>query len=89
MDKQSSHIKEVKELANRFTPKQLEECIAQHLEEGSNSCEVEGPQDEVLGILSKAGFVKDLMEEGNTLIDSLRELAKRIRAVQQGFQQKN
>ncbi|MBF0337227.1 MAG: hypothetical protein SFH39_11465 [Candidatus Magnetobacterium sp. LHC-1] len=85
MEKQSVPLKEVRELANKFTPQEIETCITQQLQEGINECKMGGPTDHVINELSKAEFVRARMEAGLTLTDAMRELAKRIRNVQSGF----
>jgi Mn-dependent DtxR family transcriptional regulator len=79
------HLKEIKELAKKFTADELNLCIDQQLKEGKNICDVSGPMVEVLNALSKAEYVKNLMNKGVSLTDAVRELAKKIREVQQGF----
>ncbi len=84
---QGIDVKEVRELAKRFTPEEIESCIKQQLQEGTNICEVKGPTEHVIGELAKAEFVKKRMEEGSSLTDAVRELARRIRLVQKGFKE--
>jgi hypothetical protein len=87
MEKQDVDIKEIRELANKFTPQEIESCILQQLKEGENICEVKGPTEYVIGELAKAGVVKKLMEKGMSITDAVRELARRIRLVQKGFKE--
>lgn len=87
MEKQDVDIKEIRELANKFTPQEIESCIKQQLKEGENICEVKGPTEYVIGELAKAGVVKKLMEKGMSITDAVRELARRIRLVQKGFKE--
>jgi hypothetical protein len=87
MEKQRIHLKEIRELATRFTPEQIEGCIMQQIEEGTNSCDVKGPIEHVINELSKAEFVREMMEAGMTLNEAVRELAKRIRLVQMAFKE--
>ena len=54
MDKQDIDIKEIRELAKKFTPEEIETCIKQQLEAGTNVCEVTGPTEYVIGELAKA-----------------------------------
>ncbi|MBF0564073.1 MAG: hypothetical protein HQK89_02400 [Nitrospirae bacterium] len=79
-------IKEIRELAQKFTPNEIETCISQQLREGVNECKQSGPTDHVLNELSKAEFVRKRMDEGVSLTDAVRELARRIRNVQSGFE---
>ncbi len=87
MERQEIHIKEIKELARKFTPEQIENCITQQMQKGANVCEISGPTEYVINELSKAGFVRDLMDKGMSLTDAVRELAKRIRLVQKAFKE--
>jgi len=87
MEKQDAAIREVRELAKKFTPEEIEACIKQHLEEGTNICAVKGAIEKVIGELAKAQFVKELMGKGMSLTDAVRELARRVRLVQKGFKE--
>lgn len=80
----SIRIKEIRELARRFTPDEIEDCISQQLQEGKNLCEAAGPADQVIDELAKAEFVRTMVERGTPLWDAVRELARRIRQVQEG-----
>lgn len=77
------NIKEIKELAEKFTPDQLENCITQAIEnEGKSDCYMGDDVMEVVNTLAKAETVRQLMEEGMSEVEAIRELAKRIRKVQ-------
>jgi hypothetical protein len=79
------NIKEIKELAKKFTPEQLELCINQTLKAGKpelKGCEVSGDVMEVINTLAKAQTVRELMEQGMSEIEAIRELARRIRKIQ-------
>jgi hypothetical protein len=73
--------RELKKLIEQFGVAQLESCIRQQVDKGGNACEVVDQDDEVIATLSKAGVVRELMDEGMTFTEALRELARRIRAV--------
>jgi len=73
--------RELKKLAEKYTPKQLASCIKQQLERGENLCEIVDQTDEVITALSKAEVVRELMDKGLKFSDALRELGRRIRAV--------
>ena len=77
------HLAEIRVLAQRFRPQELEACIRDQLEAGANVCEPSGRTEEIVGVLAKAEFVKALMEKGFTLSEAMRELGRRMRAVQQ------
>ncbi len=79
------NIKEIKELAKRFTPEEIELCIDQTLKIGKptiEGCEVSGDLMEILNTLAKAETVRELMEQGMTEVEAIRELARRIRKIQ-------
>jgi hypothetical protein len=87
MERLDIDVKEIRELAKKFSPEEIETCIKQQLEEGTNVCEITGPTEYVIGELAKAEFVKALMGKGMSLTDAVRELARRIRLVQKGFKE--
>lgn len=72
---------DVKKLAEKYSPDKLEDCIKQQLAKGENACEIIDESDEVIAALSKAGVVRELMDQGMTFSHALRELGRRIRAV--------
>jgi flagellar biosynthesis/type III secretory pathway chaperone len=72
---------ELKELVEKYSPEQLETCIAQQLEKGDNLCNVVDQSDKVIEELSKASVVRELMGQGMSFSEALRELGRRIRAV--------
>ena len=76
------NIKEIRELSIRFTKEQLELCILQTVQNGKNECEIEGEVIEVVNILAKAQTVRELMDQGMSQMEAIRELARRIRKVQ-------
>ncbi|HEX8947992.1 MAG TPA: hypothetical protein VF790_03455 [Dissulfurispiraceae bacterium] len=78
-------IKEIRQLAKKYSPEQIEECIRQQMEHGENVCLKDDNTEEIVGELSKAELVRGLMERGMSLSDALRELARRIRMVHHEF----
>lgn len=78
-------IKEIRQLAKKYSPEQIEECIRQQMEQGENVCLKDDNTEEIVGELSKAELVRGLMEKGMSLSDALRELARRIRMVHHEF----
>ncbi|HSQ77935.1 MAG TPA: hypothetical protein VLN91_03500 [Nitrospirota bacterium] len=73
--------KKIKKLTDQYSSKQLEACIVQQLSKGENACEIVDDTDEVITALSKAEVVREIMDEGKSFSEALRELARRIRAV--------
>jgi hypothetical protein len=72
---------DLKKLTEKYSSEQIDACIRQQLAKGKNACEIVDETDEVVTALSKAEVVRELMDEGRTFSDALRELGRRIRAV--------
>jgi hypothetical protein len=79
-------IKEVRKLSNKFSPEQIEACITQHLETGENICLMNKSTEETISELAEAEFIGELMKKGMSLADALRELARRMRQLHEGFE---
>jgi hypothetical protein len=77
------HLAEIRALAQRFSAEELEACIGDQLEKGANLCGPSGQTEEIIDVLARAEFVKVYMSKGATLREAVRELGRRIRAVQQ------
>ncbi len=74
------NIREIKELANKFTFEQLEACIEEQIKKGTNLCGLQGDNEYIINELTKAEFIRRRMEQGMSLTDAIRELASKIRA---------
>ncbi len=72
-------FREIRELANKYTPDEIEGCITQQLETGKNICLTDQTSEGIINELSKASFIRKKIEEGMTLPDAIRELAQRMR----------
>lgn len=78
-------IKEIKALADRFTPEQIEGCISEQMETGRNVCLMNSTNEKIIDELAKAEYVRDLMDRGVALPDALRQLAQQMRRLQTGY----
>jgi uncharacterized protein YoaH (UPF0181 family) len=78
----SIDIKEIKEIAKRFSPEQIEGCITQQIDTGENVCLTDESAEKIINELAKAQFIREMMENGMSLADALRELAGRMRQIQ-------
>jgi hypothetical protein len=83
----SIDIKQIKDIAKRFTPEQIEGCISEQIETGKNICLTDETSEKIINELSKAEVVSELMDQGMDLADALRELARRMRLVQSRFKE--
>jgi hypothetical protein len=79
-------IKHVREIAKKYTPEQIEGCISDQIETGRNVCLTDETSEKIINELSKAEVVRELMDQGMDLAGALRELARRMRLVQSGFE---
>jgi DNA polymerase III delta prime subunit len=76
-------VAEIRQIASRYSPEEIEHCIAEQLQRGQNICIRGRPAQEIINELAKAEFVRELMErQGLSLAEALRELARRMRTVQ-------
>jgi hypothetical protein len=73
--------KDLKRLTEKYSIDRLELCIRQQLDKGENECEIVDVTDEVITALSKAEVIRELMDQGMSFAEALRELGRRIRAV--------
>lgn len=81
----------VRELADRYSPDQLEQCLISEIETGQNAClshinHCGGPccDQEVVNILAKAQVVREYMDAHHAPItEAIRDLGRRIRALQE------
>jgi hypothetical protein len=83
----SDELKQIKNIAQRYTPEEIENCITQQVETGKNVCLTDARSEKIVNQLSKAGVVRDFMNQGMGLADALRELARRMRLLQSGFKE--
>lgn len=78
-------IRRIREIAKKYTPGQIEGCITEQIETGKNVCLIDAKSEKIINELSKAEVVRELIDQGMDLAGALRELARRIRLVQSGF----
>jgi len=78
----SMHIGEIRELAKHFDAASIEQCMELALQNKPNPCYSAGDLEDIMNVLAKASFVKAQQEQGESLAEAIRELGKRIRAVQ-------
>jgi len=63
-------IKHIREIANKYTPEQIEGCITQQIETGKNVCLTDETSEKIINELSKADVVRELMDQGMNLADA-------------------
>lgn len=85
----ATYTKEIKGLSKKFTPEQIERCITQQLETGKNVCLKNDSAKKIINELAKAQFIRSMVEKGMSLADALRELARRIRRLQEVVEKKS
>ena len=72
-------ISEIRELATRFDASEIAQCQELVLQSKDNACYSAHDPEEVMNVLSKAGFVRDQVQQGFAMKEAIRELGKRIR----------
>lgn len=80
----SIDIKEIREIANKYSPEEIEGCITKEIETGQNVCLMGEDKERIIGELSKAEFIRNLLDKGMSLPDAIRELARRMRLIGKG-----
>lgn len=75
-------IKHIRQVAQKYTPEQIEGCISQQMETGGNVCLTDETSEKIINDLSKAAVVREFVDQGMDIADALRELARRMRFVQ-------
>lgn len=76
-------IREIRELAKKFSPEEMEEFIELHLKKEKHECPLTGTDDHIINELAKAEFVRKLVDKGALPLDAVRQLAERIRRFQE------
>jgi len=79
---QSAQITEVRELAKRFDADAIEQCMDLALCGQHNACYQASSSEDVINVLAKVSFVSAQVQQGTTLAVAMRELGKRMRALQ-------
>ena len=77
-------IREIRELAKKFSPEDMEKCIEMHLREEKHNCPLVGTSEHIINELAKAEFVRKMVDNGARPMEAVRELAERIRRFQLG-----
>ena len=77
----SSSMSDVRELATRYDNEALATCMKQALNDRSNSCYSALNSTNVINVLARASFVKQLQTDGLSIAEAIRELGKRMRAL--------
>ena len=79
-------MQKIRELAVKYTHKELEACIDQQIKEGSNACFMGATTEETMNTLSKASYINRLIDSGKArdVVDGLRQLAASMRSIQPG-----
>lgn len=81
MNNKSVSIKEIRKLAAGFSAGSLERCLDSQLDVGENVCMRRGDSEEIVSLLAKAVFVRNVVEREEVSINNaVRVLGARMRA---------
>ncbi|MGD8570630.1 MAG: hypothetical protein PVJ39_21270 [Gammaproteobacteria bacterium] len=72
----------VRELATNYDAGTLTRCMEHALNKRSNPCYAALDSNQVVNVLAKANFVKQMEAEGLSVPEAMRELGKRMRALE-------
>lgn len=76
------NIAAIRELAQRYDHQSLASCEQQAINGQLNPCYDAGLPEETINVIAKAGFIRQQLDMGQTLNKAVRELARRMRALQ-------
>ena len=78
-------MQDIKKMVETYSHAELEKCVEAQVSTGTNACFTGSTTEETMSVLSKASYVKQLLEEGkvDSVIDGIRKLAGSIRQLQQ------
>ena len=71
----------VRQLVQRFTAEELDQCVTQQVNESNNTCLAGNDAGNLLDELTKANFIKHLVEHGMPDQEAFRELGRRMRVL--------
>lgn len=82
IESSTNGIAVVRSLVLRYGVEELESCLQRQLKNDGNPCYQKTDAEQVINVLAKAGFIKMQMQKGLSLVAAVRELGKRMRAMQ-------
>lgn len=77
---EKNNIKQLRNVAREFQAEQLTKCLDEVIAGQQNSCGLYGEQAELVNTLARAGVVKQLVNDGASYAEAIRELGKRMRS---------
>ena len=78
-------MKDIKTMVETYSQAELEKCVEEQIKSGTNFCFSGSTSEETMNVLSKASYVKQLIEKGevDSVTDGIRKLAASMRMLQQ------
>ena len=74
------NVQAIRQLAEKFSVNELELCVDDQLNNHNNLCYRGSSEEETIDSLSKASYIRQLMDDENlTLNDAIRKLTRTIR----------
>ena len=72
------NLRNIKDISEKYTSEEIHKCIDNYLKTGEQKFLIDS--DDIIGDLSKAEFIRNLMEEESmTQVEAIRELANKMR----------
>ena len=76
------YLLDLRALVSDFGNEKLDDCLQQQIANGYNSCYASADNLRAVNVLAKASFIKGLMLQGMPVQQAMRELGKRMRALE-------
>jgi len=76
---QLTSVKALRRIAIAYTTEQINQCLNDEISEQTNNCNLQGDSVEIINALSRAGVIRELIDNGLSLPEATRELARRMR----------
>lgn len=74
-----NQIAEIRNILSTFTSNEIEACLDNQIQLSCNTCLKEADSITTMNVLTKAHYIKGLIEQGDTVNDAMRKLGHQIR----------
>ena len=74
-----SQIAEIRNIISTFTSNEIEACLDNQILLSCNTCLKEADSITTINVLTRAQYIKGLIEQGDTVNDAMRKLGYQIR----------
>lgn len=79
-----NQVAQVRDMLERFTPGEISACLDAQIHSGCNECMSADDETFTTSLLTKAGYISGLVEQGYTINDAFRKLGQQMRQLSSG-----